>query len=161
MTKQEQALSDFLGELHTSYESWYLRATRRSYRWYVALQGIVLLASFAAAVIAAVVDKDHFTNEARVALILLPLLGALATNILTHTKLYDQWRLREQGRLEFQELISEGRLRLAAATTPSEFSAIHKELHERAQKAEKDQAAGFFSFYSSAASAQFKVTPSP
>jgi len=160
MTNQEQALSDFLGELHRNYESWYVRATRRSYQWYIALQAIILVTSFAAAVIAAVVDKDHFSNAARVSLILLPLLGALATNILTHTKLYDQWRLREQGRLEFQGLISEGRMRLAAAATPEELTAIHKDLHERAQKAERDQAEGFFSFFAAGSPAQFTAPTS-
>jgi len=161
MSRQEVALRAFLAELRKDYERWYVRATRRSYRWYIALQVTILATSFAAAVVAAIADRNNFSSWMRTALIVLPLLGALASSILTQAKLYDQWRLREDGRLKFQELVSEGRQRLASTEDSALLSAAHRELHERAQRIEREQADGFFAFFTSGSTATFQNPPTP
>lgn len=154
-----QALDAFISELHCDYEDWYIDATRCTYRWYGALQLIALLSSFVTAVISATISKDAFDAWGKAVLIGLPMLGGLAASVISQFKLYDMWRLREDGRLAFQELVSEGRCRLAGAADEAACNAIHQDLHTRAQAAERAQAGGFFGFFSATTIAEFRNAP--
>ena len=154
-----QALDAFIAELHREYEGWYVKATRRTYKWYGGLQILALLSSFVTAVISATISKEAFDSWGKAVLIGLPMLGGLAASVISQFKLYDMWRLREDGRLAFQELVSEGRCRLAGAADEAACNAIHLDLHTRAQAAERAQAGGFFGFFSSTTVAEFRNAP--
>ncbi|MCC6926795.1 hypothetical protein [Novosphingobium sp.] len=153
------ALTDFITELKGEYEGWYVKATRRTYKWYAGLQVLVLLSSFVTAVISATISKEMFDGWGKAVLICLPMIGGLAAGVISQFKLYDMWRLREDGRLAFQELVSEGRCRLAGARDEADCNSIHLDLHKRAQAAERAQAGGFFGFFSAATIAEFRNAP--
>jgi len=158
-SRPQAALEEFLTELHSVYENWYDRQTRKAYRRYMVLQAVALLSGFLSAVIAAVADAQTFVPWGKTLLIVLPLLGSLAGTILLQSRTYDTWQLREEGRFQFQGLVGSGRLRAAAATSDEEFSKIHEELHRRAQEIEEKQSLSFFGLYPSNYVASFGKPP--
>jgi hypothetical protein len=156
MSDARNALNAYVEELHCDYERWYDKSACSAYRWYVGMQSVSILSAFITSIIAAFVDQNMFDRGAKIALIAVPLIGGLAGTVMIQTKLYDMWRLRENGRILFQGLVSEGRLRMAAAQTEEEYSSIHADLQKRAQDAETQQSATFFGFFSSDYVAQYK-----
>ncbi|TYT24957.1 hypothetical protein FZO89_00930 [Luteimonas viscosa] len=153
-------LAFFIDQLHVDYEAWYAKATRSTYRWYLAMQVIAILASFSAAAIAAMTEIGEFTRWVKAAVVVLPLISGLAASAIVQFKLYDMWRLREDGRIQFQGLVTEGRQRLAAAATDADVSEIHKDLQQRAQTIEMQQGANFFGLFSASYVIQY-VKPNP
>jgi hypothetical protein len=154
-TETRAALTAFVAELHDEYEVWYAKAVRSTQRWNIGLQVLALLSSFAAAVVAAITEPTNLFWT-KPALVLLPMAGGLATTVLTQAKLYDMWKLRENGRIEFQGLAQEGRRKLAAVSDPAELAKIHEDLQRRAQAIEVAQAGGFFGFFTPDTVLQFK-----
>ena len=77
-------------------------------------------------------------------MIIVPTVGSLASTVLIQSRLNVRWKLREEGRIAFQSLVSEGRRRFAAARSDAEWTDIHKELARRTEEIEKSQSVGFF-----------------
>jgi len=92
------------------------------------LQIIGLAISFATSIIAALSDKEDFERWAKYALVILPLIASLVSSILTQLRLYDLWKLREDGRIRFQDLSIEGERRAAAANSDEECTQLRQEL---------------------------------
>lgn len=151
------ALAMFIQEMKTDYERWYLRATRTTYAFFVLMQLTVMLCGLATAIIAALVDAKQFESQAKVALVVLPLISSFTASLMVQFKLYDMWRLREDGRIQFQGLVSEGRQRMAATDDAGQISAIHQDLQARAQAIEIQQGASFFGLFEARQAA--KVDP--
>jgi hypothetical protein len=110
-----------------------------------------LLSGFAFAVIAALVAADVFTGTrykmlSVIGLIVLPALSALAANTVIQFRVYDIWRLREKGRISFQDLVVEGRRRIRSVKSEQDCAVIFEELEKKAHEIEFSQSESFFSF---------------
>ena len=142
------ALAQFLTSVHDDFYIWYDRSVRHHYQTWLPLQVITLLSGFLTSILAAAMSDSTFTNFGawRVVLVVLPALGSAASTIAVQARLYDRYQLRERGRAAMQALHLEGQRRFAAATEPSDFSAIHEELEKRLNAIELAQGEGFFAF---------------
>jgi len=146
--------------MHSDYEVWYAKASRLTYRWYMAMQCAAILCGFFASVIVARTPHDEFHGLRKIVIVALPMLGGLAASAIVQFKLYDIWWLRGDGRVEFQRLITQERVLVAALKDDEEATAIHKALQEQAQEIEIQQIATFVGLLSRSYTVQYNE-PSP
>lgn len=137
-------LRAFVKELQKGYEMWYVNSVKRVMFAYYGLQILSLLSGFLTALITALTTADTFVGSRRIVLIMVPLIGSLAGTVLLQFRLYDLWQVREDARIAFQDLASEGRKRLAAAASQEECFKIHESLQLRATEIEIEQKRRFF-----------------
>lgn len=143
-------LSAFVEGLDVEYGQWYDKAARRCFALWGGLQLLAILSGFLTAILAAVAafpKNDPLPLIGRIVLVVLPLLGSLAATILLQFRVYDLWHLREQGRLAFQRLASEGRGRLASASGKVACEKAYADLQNRAMEIEEAQAGRFFGLW--------------
>lgn len=143
-------LKSFVEELDCEYGRWYAKSVRRCFVLWGSLQLLAILSGFLTAILAAFAafsSDQKFPLLGRIVLVVLPLLGSLAATILLQFRVYDLWRLREQGRLAFQRLAAEGRRRLASASGEEACGQIYEDLQHRAMEVEEAQAGRFFGLW--------------
>lgn len=143
-------LEKFIKELHEEYEIWYAKSVRRNYRWWWGLQIASLLVGFVFVIIAALSTAEVFGVERKryvvIVLIVLPALSSLLATIIIQFRIYDTWRLREEGRIAFQNLVVEGRRRYSQDPSIDDCKLLFADLQKRANEIEASQSEGFFSF---------------
>lgn len=106
--------------------------------WHVAAT-LAFLTSIASAGVAAFADKDNFAGAVHGWLIGLPLVGAAATGCMRLYKFREREALREDGRLELQDIIRNARSLLAAAKTDADYQRAYHEVRTRFDNLERDQ----------------------
>jgi hypothetical protein len=139
------AVSFYILHLQESYVGWYSRAV---FRWQTAgwLLRLGVIACGLFPIIAGIVTNQLGGDWAWV--YFLPPLGGFVAGLYGDSRLRDHWQLRERGRIAFQDLITYGRLRYAAAHTAADFTALHDDLRQRADAIERSQAARHFELFS-------------
>ena len=139
------ALASFITELETFYYSWYDTETDRAYYLWIVFQWIALLSGFGTALLAALLKEDQLVHwgVGRIALIVMPILGSLASTYIVQSRIADVEALREAGRETVQRLANQARVDFAAATTPEKFTEIHQGLVVAISALEKEQSRGF------------------
>jgi len=60
-----------------------------------------------------------------------PIIASLLAAVLTTFKVYEKFRIREQGRLYFTDLVTEARIKLAQCKTNEDYLALHEYLRRR------------------------------
>ena len=153
-----EALAKFVAERLRDYEVWYAKSVRRVSRGYAILQMTALLSGVVTSVVAAVVEKEMFDNWGKWVLIVTPALGSLAVACLLQFRVYELWRLREQGRIAFQDLALTGQRRLEFAKTEEECAKLYEELQQKITEIEKAQSDSFFGLYRADFVSQFQHT---
>lgn len=143
-----ETLHEYVDELYKSYEIWYSKSVRRVYRWWWFLQAVALLSGFVASVLIAYFGGGPMQPSLRFTLIALPAVGSLAAAALAQFRVYELWRIRETGRIAFQDLVLEARIRAAAVRSEEEALATYNELRNRANAIEIDQKDSYFSLNS-------------
>jgi hypothetical protein len=140
------ACENYITEVETLYYPWYDAIASRHYYFWCILQGLATLAGFATAVLAALIKKEALDGFgwSRVSLIVLPFLGSLASTLLVQLRIRALLGLRERGRQAFQHLIEQGMVRFAAASSPDDYTKVHRWLVEEAAAIEREQSRGFF-----------------
>lgn len=141
----KDALESFIRELETFYYRWYDRAaTRTYYTWFVA-QALTLLSGFVTALVAALLREEQFKTwgAGHIALVVLPLLGSLASTFLVQSRIADLEALRERGRETVQRLANDARVNFAAASSREEYTEIHRALVTEVSALEQEQSRGF------------------
>lgn len=148
MRSPQEALELFADKIEKEFERWYDRHEVIC-RWsFLGLQLFVFLVSIATALIAALSDKEQFGAWGKYVLVILPLLASIATTLLSQLRLYDLWKLREEGRIKLQDLAIEARRR-AAGASDDECKVVHAELQKRLNEIETAQSTSFFGLFSS------------
>ena len=142
-----EALESFGNVVKKDFEPWYDRHAKGCYRYYLALQFGALISSLTAAIFAALSTGQTFDAWAKYVIVILPVVGALFSSLLSQLRLYDLWKLREQGRIQVQALSFEAQRRLATADSEQECSRIHEELERRLNEIEAAQSVTFFQLY--------------
>ncbi len=137
-------LTKYVAYLHQYCEKWYVRSVARLGIVFHGLAAIATLMAVSATLIAALADFKAASDIIKGALIVLPILSVGATSFLRDWRVRDWWQLREDGRIAFQDLVTEGRRRLAAAKTEEECSLIHEQLQAKALTVEQAQKLEFF-----------------
>lgn len=143
-----ETLSQFVASLHRDYEIWYAKSVRRVNRSYWILQMTVLLSGFATSVLGALIQKENVTWF-RWIIVAVPAIGSLAAAFLLQFRTYELWRLREQGRIGFQDLAITGQRLLAAASSDQQCSEIHAQLQARTTEIEQSQSSSYFGLFRS------------
>jgi hypothetical protein len=141
-----EALEVFILHLAEVYYPWYGRSVSRNYYLWLSSQMIALLAGFGTAVLAALLTEEQFRGlqAGRIALIVLPILGSVASTVLIQSRVNARWALREAGRIAFQTLVNDARKDFAAASSEAECKAIHEKLNHKTAEIEKSQSMSFF-----------------
>lgn len=143
--KPKDALAAYILELETYYYSWYESASRKNFYFWQTMQIVAVVAGFATAIVAALLDHLQGVGETflRLLLILLPLLGSFAATLLVQTRALERKVLREQGRQAFQGIIAQAKADFAAATDDTELTTLHHQLIESVQAIEAQQVVEF------------------
>jgi len=141
----KEALQAYITHLETAYYKWYEASVRRNYVLWLCCQILALVAGFGTSVLAALLKQQLLSGGSGAwVVIILPFLGSIASTVVVQSRVYERWRLREEGRVAFQGLVTEGRRRFAGAASPAEYSDIHKCLGEEVARIEKEQSGAFF-----------------
>ena len=144
----KEALRMYILELERDYYPWYSRSSNRlKWVWGVG-QATALIAGVVASVLAAAATAESLTRfgPVRTALVLLPIVGALASSLLAQTRARDLLALRERGRESIQALISRARADYAAAADDSaRLALLHVSLVQEVSRLECEQAVDFLS----------------
>lgn len=142
---RRQALEGYIRELQDLYYPWYDRKQRSYKRQWQILQTLTVLSGFATSILAALLHDRSFSGPtwARALLVLLPLVGSLASTLLMQARLLELMALREKGRQTIQYLVSCSKNRYAALSDPEEITKYHQWLIEEIAKLAQEQATGF------------------
>jgi hypothetical protein len=131
------------------------------YRGYWTLQLTVLLSGFLTSVVAVIVQQQAFASWGKWVLVILPAVGSLAAACLLQFRTYELWRLREEGRIAFQDLAISGQRLLASAKTNEECSAIHADLQKKTAEIELTQSDSFFGLFRADFISRYQPAPDP
>lgn len=144
-TDPKAALARYITELETNYLPWYERSSRRLQVLWGIGQMTAILAGIGTSVLAAMASERTFSDYAplRLAIVLLPLLGTLASALLGQTRAKELLGLREQGREVIQRIVSQARADYASAANNSETSALHRALIAAVSDLERAQSLNF------------------
>ena len=106
-TTSREALEVFILHLEAVYYPWYEHSVSRNYYLWLISQLIALLAGFGTGLLAALLTEEQFRGfqAGRITLIVLPVLGSLASTVLIQSRVNARWALREEGRIAFQTLL--------------------------------------------------------
>jgi hypothetical protein len=162
----KEAFELYLEKLQKEYYPWYDKASDRLKLWWGVGRGIAIMASVAASTLAATLDTNLIMDNSslRVPLVLLPIIGTIASSILLETRVRDLLSLRSDGLEAMQNLIEEAKARFAAAqSNTQQLSEIHLGLIANVSKVEREQAMGFRAIIpvQSAAVAETTIAPKP
>jgi hypothetical protein len=143
------SLQAFIKKIHKEYEVWYAKVCRLNYRIWYSLQLISLLSGFLTSIFIAFQDPEKWTPTARIISILIPLIGSLAATIILQFKVFETWKLREEGRISFQNLVNFSNSQILKCKTPEDFQKLFEEITIQTNQIENEQANKFFSLYGS------------
>jgi hypothetical protein len=151
----KNSLNNYINELHREYEIWYSKVVRLNYRVWYGLQFIALMSGFLTSIFVALQDKEEWTEPIKIVCIVLPALGSVAGTIILQFKIFETWKLREEGRIAFQNLVNFGKSEIYKCKTEEDFEKLYELLVQKTNEIENDQANRFFSLYGSSFIASF------
>jgi uncharacterized membrane protein YgaE (UPF0421/DUF939 family) len=135
----KELLCDLIAQLETSERSFYERTSHRNYwAWHITA-GIAFLSSIVSALVAALIDSKGFEAYGKVLLVVVPVVGAGAAGLLHLYKFREKEALREEGRIEVNDIIANAKSLLALAATDDDFQKAFHSVHERFVKLEQSQ----------------------
>jgi hypothetical protein len=122
-------LETLVHELETGELPWYGRmAATNWWAWHI-LSGVALVFTLGSAVAVQLISDEDFKTHGRLVLTVIPLISALATGFLTLFKVREKEALRENGRLELEDIILNAKSLLAEdgnGPTPNYKKAFHQ-----------------------------------
>ncbi|HVJ42344.1 MAG TPA: hypothetical protein VM639_12645 [Dongiaceae bacterium] len=122
------------------WRTWYARSVKRYYgAWAVGTLGVIALTSASSLVAALNLPSEY----QRPLTIILPALASLVSTALVQFKVFENWHLRESGRLDFEKLIAEAKS-LPRDSDPATLEEIRR-VFLKAIDIERVQASEYFS----------------
>ena len=142
----KEALATFLNDLKNGYYPWYDARVDQLRLVSVTVKALGMIVAFATTTIAAFATKENMEQMPwmHLALVVLPLIGALLAAILAQWRIVEGYQLREDGRRSVQHLINIGRAQYAAAKEPQNFTDVHLDLAGKLNLVEREQGEKFF-----------------
>lgn len=132
-------LSSFIERLESEYRPWYEKAASRQFIYWHACSLTALLAGFASSIVAAFMKEIDFAGNGRLLLTILPVLGALASALLSQFRFQELEDLRERGRIELEDIILWARGQLSIIEDDKKCLEIFDELRNRVKDLESTQ----------------------
>lgn len=132
-------LEERIALLENQEREFYVRSAQWNYRaWHIAA-GVAFFSSVSTALVAAIAAGDGRMTISRVALIIIPVMGATATGLLHLYKFQEKEALRQRGRIENEDLIAYAKSLKASATCEEQFRAAFDAVRERHKQLELAQ----------------------
>lgn len=151
----KKELDELIEKTRKDYLKWYSQAVGWSKYGYLFSQNFIIALGFVTALIAAFQDElDKWWAKAL--LITLPSLSAFTASLLTQFKLYEVWKIREDGRLEFEIVMNDIRGKAVMAKTDTDLYNVYNELNDKINLIESDALRKYFALSSSEFIANFK-----
>jgi len=147
-TNHMDELKIYIENIHEEYEIWYAKAVRKNYRIWYGLQMITLLSGFFSSIFIAFQSNMIWSSTTKIIAIILPLLGSLSATVILQFKIFELWKLREEGRIAFQNLHNFGKSEYAKCKNDDEFQNLFDNLINKTNEIENDQSNRFFTNYS-------------
>jgi hypothetical protein len=115
-------LENFINKLETDEDElkFYKRAANFHYWAWNITAGIVFLSSVISALFAALMSEENFKSFGKIALFIIPILGATASGLLHLYKFREKEALREEGRIEIEDIIACAKSLMASANGDEE-----------------------------------------
>jgi hypothetical protein len=120
-------LQELIARLETQERTFYERSSMRNwYLWHIAAT-LVILTSVFSTIVAGVIDDAGFKAYGKEVLIVLSVIGTLASSFLHLFQVREKEALREEGRIQIEDIIFNARSLLTSAKTDEECkSAFHQ-----------------------------------
>src|ERR1700730_12892879 len=108
-------LCNLISKLETQERPFYRRTSQQNWwAWHITV-GIAFLSAVASALAAAVMKETDFGSYGRTLLIIISVIGAAATGLLHLYKFREKEALREEGRIELEDIIENAKSLLASS----------------------------------------------
>lgn len=152
-----ESLLTFFEKIHEDYEVWYAKACRKNYRIWYSLQLTSLLSGFFTSIFIAFQTQHNWSPTIKIFCVIIPLIGSLAATIILQFKIFETWKLREEGRISFQNLVNYGNSEILKCKTEEDYQKLFEEVTLLINKIENEQANRFFALYGGNFLASFKT----
>jgi hypothetical protein len=150
------SLQVFISKIHIDYEIWYAKVCRLNYRVWYSLQLISLLSGFLTSIFVAFQNEESWSTTIKIICIVIPLIGSLAATIVLQFKVFETWKLREEGRISFQNLVNYSNSQILKCKSQEDFQELFESITLKTNEIENEQANKFFSLYGSNFVASYK-----
>lgn len=135
----KELLCELIAQLEKKERTFYERTARFNYwAWHI-IVGVSLLSSVVSALTAALIDSKGFEAYGKILLVVVPIVGAGATGLLHLYKFREKEALREEGRIEVNDIIENAKSCLALAKNEEDFQKAFHSVRERFFKLEQSQ----------------------
>lgn len=111
----------------------YARASNFHYWMWHICAGAAFLTSLVSGALASFISDSIFATYGKVLLAILSFVSAGATGLLSLFKFREKEALREEGRIEMQDILDNAKSLLAGCTTDKEFEQAYQQVRERAR----------------------------
>ena len=145
----KESLVTFINKIHTDYEVWYAKNCRLNYRVWYSLQLLSLLSGFFTSIFVAFQTPTTWNLTTKIICTVIPLIGSLAATVILQFKIFETWKLREEGRISFQNLVNHSNSQILKCKTLEEYQELFEQITLKTNEIENEQANKFFSLYGS------------
>lgn len=135
----KELLCDLIAQLEGEELPFYQSSSQWNYWAWHLTAGIAFLSSVISALAAALIDENGFKAYGKVLLVVVPVVGAGAAGLLHLYKFREKEALREEGRIELNDIMANAKSLLAAATSEEDYSKAFHSVRERFVKLEQSQ----------------------
>jgi len=118
---------------------WYERSSSRQYALWHGFTLAGLIASIATSVIAALMKQEFLAANAQLLLVVIPLIGAAASAMLSQFRFRELEDLRERGRIEMEDILFSAQGLLAAAPDEAACQRAFEETRKRVKELDLSQ----------------------
>lgn len=132
-------LENLVRRMETQEHSFYKGSASFNYRAWHITAGIAFLSSVVSALAAALINGADFASYGRVVLITVPVLGATASGLLHLYKFREKEALREEGRIELEDIIENAKSLLASCNADGGYKEAFHQVRERFKQLEQAQ----------------------
>ena len=127
----ETLLKNLVSRMETNELNFYLSAARFNYKAWYFTATVILLSSIVTSAVAGLMDAESFKSNGRYWLVILPIIGAIASGVLHLFKFREKEALREHGRIELEDIIANAKSFIASATNEEDFKNAYHRVRER------------------------------
>ena len=134
-----QLLASYIERLRKIDLPWYERSSSRQYWLWQGLTLLTFVAALGTSVLAALAKQEWFNFPAQVVLVMLPLIGAAAGQLLTQFQFRQLEDLRERGRIEMEDIVRNAEKLLAAAQDEAAYQLAYEDTRARVKALDMEQ----------------------
>ena len=137
--RHRSLLADLISKLETEERPFYERTSTLNYwAWHVTA-GLAFLSSVVSALVAALMKEADFGTYGKTLLVTVPVLGAAAAGLLHLYKFREKEALREDGRIEVEDMIANAKSLLASCNDEEDCKKAFQAVRERFRQLEQTQ----------------------